>query len=100
MQNEKRLIDAYKLEDLLRSNCARYHCKDDVIAAIAQQPTVDAVEVVHGRWVVSGLGYDCCSECRKVYMAGYFTIDGNKPRPNFNYCPQCGAKMDGGNDNA
>ena len=46
MANEKRLIDAYKLEDLLRSNAARYHHKDDVIAAIAGQPTVDAVEVV------------------------------------------------------
>ena len=46
MANEKRLIDAYKLEDLVRSNSARYHHVDDVIAAIAGQPTVDAVEVV------------------------------------------------------
>jgi len=45
MQNERRLIDAYKLEDLVRSNSARYHHVDDVIAAIAGQPTVDAVEV-------------------------------------------------------
>ena len=44
MANEKRLIDAYKLEDLLQSNSAKYHHKDDVIAAIAGQPTVDAVE--------------------------------------------------------
>lgn len=42
MANEKRLIDAYKLEDLMRSNSARYHHADDVIAAIAKQPTVDA----------------------------------------------------------
>lgn len=34
------------LEDLVRSNSARYHHVDDVIAAIAGQPTVDAVEVV------------------------------------------------------
>ena len=46
MENKKRLIDAYKLEDLVRSNSARYHHVDDVIAAIAGQPTVDAVEVV------------------------------------------------------
>lgn len=45
MANEKRLIDAYKLEDLVRSNSARYHHVDDVIAAIAGQPTVDAVEM-------------------------------------------------------
>ncbi len=43
MANEKRLIDAYKLEDLVRNNSARYHHADDVIAAIAGQPTVDAV---------------------------------------------------------
>lgn len=52
MANEQRLIDAYKLEDLLRSNIARYHNKDDVIAAIAEQPTVDAVEVaVLKKWL-------------------------------------------------
>ena len=53
MANEKRLNDAYKLEDLLRSNSARYHHKDDVIAAIAELPTVDAVLVIR------------CFECRK-----------------------------------
>lgn len=46
MATEQRVIDAYKLEDLVRSNSARYHHADDVIAAIAGQPTVDAVEVV------------------------------------------------------
>ena len=46
MENNCRLIDAYKLEDLVRSNSARYHHVDDVIAAIAGQPTVDVVEVV------------------------------------------------------
>ena len=96
MANEKRLIDAYKLEDLLRSNCGRYHCKDDVIAAIAKQPTVDAVDVVHGRWVV-----EKCDHVPwriknpdkwvkyKCSICGY----GNG-RKNSNYCPHCGAKMD------
>ena len=45
MINEKRLIDAYKLEDHLQSNRIRYHNKEDFIAAIAEQPTVNAVEV-------------------------------------------------------
>lgn len=43
-------------------------------------PTVDAEPVRHGRWV-EGIA---CSECRQV--------DLSKP----NYCPNCGAKMDGG----
>ena len=58
MANEKRLIDAYKLEDLLQSNSAKYHHKDDVIAAIAGQPTVDAVEVVR------------CKNCKHYHHYG------------------------------
>ena len=52
MATEKGLIDAYKLEALVRRNKASYHNKDDVIAAIAGQPSVDAVEVVY------------CDECK------------------------------------
>lgn len=57
--------------------------------------------VVHGRWV--GTQYDgyadgCpvydlweCSECREEYES-----EGDPP--NYRYCPNCGAKMDGGRD--
>mgnify|MGYP003293065292 CR=1 FL=1 len=89
MANKNRLIDAYKLEDLVRSNSARYHHVDDVIAAIAGQPTVDAVEVVHGRYVHKGAWHIECSECQHILAH----IGESK-----NYCPNCGAKMDGGND--
>jgi rubrerythrin len=63
-----------------------------VFRRIYKAPTVDAVEVVHGRWekVKQDLGDGIttyrfgCSEC------GYLknTLTGN-------YCPNCGAKMDG-----
>ena len=56
MANEKRLIDAIRLERLVNNNRATYHHKEDVIAAIAKQPTVDAVEVVR------------CKECRWARM--------------------------------
>lgn len=58
----------------------------------------DVVEVRHGEWI--GLEYDgyadgCpvydkweCSECHEEYNS-----DGEPPM--FNYCPECGAKMDG-----
>ena len=55
MAREMRLIDAYKLEDLVRRNRAIYHNKYDVIAAIVGQPTVDAVEVIR------------CSQC--IYLS-------------------------------
>lgn len=104
MANEKRLIDAYKLENLVRSNSARYHHVDDIVAAIVGQPTVDAVEVVHGRWLsleeyaqkiganaegYSG-GWFFCSECEQQMRELH----------GWAFCPNCGAKMDGGAERA
>ena len=59
---------------------------------IVEAPTVDAVKVVHGRWetVSSMLGYLCCSRCKDVYIWETWLGDGK-----WNYCPNCGAKMDG-----
>lgn len=54
-------------------------------------PTVDAVPVVHGRW-----------EERYVPNGEYVSWDGyycsvcGKQAAKSNYCPNCGAKMDGG----
>ena len=47
-------------------------------------PSVDAVKVVHGRWIGS---YDfCCSACG-VYQNLY--------TGRTKFCPNCGARMDG-----
>lgn len=70
-----------------------YAAADIVKAA----PAVDAVPVVHGQWVGTADGYADgelvydiweCSEC------GY-DADGADEKPDWNYCPVCGAKMDG-----
>ena len=59
---------------------------------IAQQPTVDAVEVVHGRWIDKG-EYAVCTECGGRSGTQY---DGVEPIPLMTqFCPNCGAKMDG-----
>ena len=55
---------------------------------VKRAPTVDAVEVVHGRWEryideEEDVHYYTCSACN--YMA----------IPRYKYCPNCGAKMDG-----
>ena len=62
---------------------------------IAEAPTIDPVK--HGRWVDRGVRDWCCSECnaeiQKVrHVDGYYYKDLPK------YCPYCGAKMDGGED--
>ena len=49
----------------------------------------DVVPVVHARWVFGGDGCVICSECNEEES-------NNNHR---NYCPNCGAKMDGGANN-
>ena len=61
--------------------------------------TVDAVEVVHGEWTMVIDENDC--ECIECPLCGERFYDGDNDtfdKP-YNYCPNCGAKMDGdGND--
>ena len=60
------------------------------ISEVETAPTVDAAPVVRGEWIElheeNGHEVGTCSHCRHVRI-----VD--------NYCPNCGAKMDGGNDN-
>lgn len=56
---------------------------------------VDVVPVVHGKWIESvsfNVGFWVCSNCKFVSEA----IAAHKL---YGYCPNCGAKMDGGADN-
>ena len=99
MATEKRLIDANALvKQLERSH--EYHarnCREEVllyrdIRIINEQQAVDAVEVVHGRWEPREdvKGFVCCSVCHDCNIYDEWP-DGKK----WNYCPNCGAKMDG-----
>jgi hypothetical protein len=63
---------------------------------IGTAPTVDAVEVVHGEWRFGK--FNCgretvfaeCSVCDAVFEVSSFSLN-----LNYNYCPNCGAKMRG-----
>ena len=85
MANEKRLIDANAL------NWGRCPADGKLAKAwLDETPTVDAVEVVHGRWLIhKGHFHDFaeCSLCGEDY--------GKDTAMAMNYCPNCGAKMDG-----
>ena len=56
-------------------------------------PAVDAVPVVHGRWIKIGADEFVCSAC-----GGYVEYESRKC--GYEYCHHCGAKMDGGKDHA
>ena len=133
MVNEKRLIDANELLAIghktklievfpewkeLPLSAQKAVCKYAGFwkKMIQQLPTVDAVEVVHGRWLFdSNTERYFCSACNE------FALCTSKDVPQFDYdweenlrysytetiyeehltkcCPNCGAKMDGGADN-
>ena len=59
---------------------------------IDEIPTADVASVVHGRWEIvvgsNGKEYMVCTCCRVSQdLTGVFT-----------YCPNCGCRMDGGDD--
>ena len=59
---------------------------------IARFPAVDAEVVRHGRWVLAIADDD---ELMLVNVTGYWCNQCWKPgEKHFNYCPNCGAKMD------
>ena len=99
MANEKRLIDANALDfdfpvtdDLIETGI------EMVRARVATAPTVDAVEVVHGRWVHASnkpgvwIGMKC-SLCGARIKYSEFTNGNHK------YCHKCGASMRDGDGN-
>ena len=110
MANEKRLIDANALKDDFRRYMADRYDSERCVSeencitcgrvclfqrTINNAPTVDAVEVVHGRWLRIGsngklsgkrLWQYVCSECRTLGS------------PQWKCCPVCTARMDGGNE--
>ena len=65
---------------------------------IQKQPAEDVVEVKHGKWklkqyeggILDGEIYDECSICEYQRF-----FDDIRFKTAFNYCPNCGAKMDG-----
>lgn len=59
--------------------------------AIKAAPAADVAPVVHGRWIADGDGYHWTYNCSICAWK-----DGYPFNERHNYCPNCGAKMDGG----
>ena len=64
---------------------------DEAVTRVEDFPAADVAPVRHGRWISKNPhGYEwtfVCSNC------GY--VDGYPFNDRHNYCPNCGAKMDG-----
>ena len=102
-----RLIDADALTECFRKGKVTVinHVTDPIKRAVAtivfnwcddkvnDEPTVDAVEVVHGRWE------QCFEDWRKQIEGDKCSVCGFEHYgcsvKHYHYCPNCGAKMDG-----
>lgn len=65
---------------------------------IKQLPAADVVPVAHGRWIslteCANEGVYCSVCNKKVYKADY-AWSNKRIKMRSNYCPNCGARMDG-----
>ena len=66
------------------------YSREDAAACIRYMDAADVAPVVHGRWVEKekytfGIMYDCSLCENRILDNGH----------SWNYCPNCGAKMDG-----
>lgn len=72
----------------IMSDCPElvYYNKKEAISCIESIPAADVVPVVHGKWIRQDESFTRfkCSKCGIENCSGFE-----------NYCPNCGAKMDG-----
>lgn len=117
-----RLIDANALLNNLKESAKdarewRDETQDEEIKIRAEQafgtfiecalrvknaPTIEAEPVRHGRWVyvetIGGMKHYHCTNCKEHNPGNECIADENQILW-FEYCPKCGARMDGGADN-
>ena len=90
-----RLIDADAMRQEWLENGENEYVYDTnaVLDSIDEQPTIATVPVVHGQWEYWNFDVYKCSNCD-----GYSRVKEVMGKPSWDYCPLCGAKMDGGKD--
>ena len=71
---------------------------EDIRAFIKAQPAADVAPVVYGRWEYIPQTLDTLSQFR-CSVCGWWSLDPSIDNA-YKYCPNCGAKMDGGDNDA
>lgn len=103
-----RLIDADAAVNLVQRMARNYHtiglgdvaAEYEAFACVLSNkkcfPTIDTAPVAHARWVESEFPEEkyCCSACGCACW--YYDYEGEVAKSR--YCPTCGAKMDGKED--
>ena len=97
-----RPIDADRALEIVRdqgiAHPNAYHLTNYATLILREAPTIDVAPVRHGRWIsltdCSNAGVYCSVCHKKVYKEDY-AICNRKNKLRSDYCPNCGAKMDG-----
>ena len=95
-----RPIDADRALEIVRdqgiAHPNAYHLTNYATLILREAPTIDVAPVRHGRWIsVPHKLARICSVCNRDEPYKFADIDADV----YDYCPNCGAKMDGGADN-
>ena len=70
---------------------------DEAVSTVEEFPAADVAPVVHGRWDDSGrYTFPGGSTAVRCTNCGCALTESEYRLNNWNYCPVCGAKMDGG----
>ena len=69
----------------------KYDAWDEIIDALENIPAADVAPVVHGRWGTGRFNLETGNYEEQCTLCRNFSKEYGKP-----YCPNCGAKMDGG----
>ena len=91
------VCDYIKREDAIQEAKAwSMFGKDDLVSRLERLPSADVMPVRHGCWIEQQPKYNLykCSACEKVCFA---ELLGDQVVL-YDYCPNCGARMDGGNN--
>lgn len=84
----ERLLRRFNVDDMMNVNGTLISL-NDARNVISNFPASDVAPIAHGEWLDRKGGFfdfAVCSNCKEDYPLGGETI---------NYCPYCGAKMDG-----
>lgn len=101
-------MDEYIDREVFKKSVEEYYCKpckaegrdhngcrcracwvDDMLGEVIDAPPADVAPVVHRRWIEDH-DYLKCPECSAMVKWDFTFFDIG----NWNYCPNCGAKMD------
>ena len=93
-----RPIDADRALEIVRdqgiAHPNAHHLTNYATLILREAPTIDVAPVRHGRWIsVPHKLARICSVCNRDEPYKFADIDADV----YDYCPSCGAKMDGGN---